>query len=265
MAVSIGGCRFVSCTGHAVSIRLGDAVTDLRNVLREAGHGGATILIVSPGCWSSPEPSIATVARYRFQVVISGGFNNIVYNSLINASILHVSLAPEAIAKVQDTVESDPGIVLTVDVGRGDVRARGELLARFEIGLQAGQPPTEPADDTDSKPDSLAGGGETMARRLLMAQRLLGSASLPGEVRMRLQRRLVAICDAMKAPGADALRCARRLDRLLTEFARTGQASLAQAPGSRARAPASAARARDLGQRGPCSPDPAQTVNSLFP
>ena len=254
MAVSIGGSEFVSCAGRAVSIRRGDAVTDLRNVLREAGHGGATILVASPGCWSSPEPSIATVARYRFQVVISGGFNNIVYNSLINASILHVSLAPEAIAKVQDTVESDPGIVLTVDAGRGDVRARGELLARFEIGLQAGQPPTEPADDTDSQPDSLAGGGETMARRLLMAQRLLGSASLPGEVRMRLQRRLVAICDAMKAPGADVLRCARRLDRFLTELARTGQASLAQAPGSRAQAPASAARARDLGQRGPCSP-----------
>jgi hypothetical protein len=252
MAMSIGGCRFVSCTGRAVSIRRGDAVTDLRNVLREARHGGATILIASPGCWSSPEPSIAMVARYGFQAVI-GGFSNIIHNSLINTGILPVSLAPEAIAKVQDTVESDPGIVLTVDVGRGDVRARGELLARFEIDLQAGPRPTEPADDTDSEPDSLAHDGETMARRLLMAQRLLGSASLSGEVRMRWQRRLVAICDAMKAPGADALRCARRLDRLLTELARTGQASLAQAPGSRAQAPASAARARDLGQRGPTS------------
>jgi hypothetical protein len=124
-----------------------------------------------------------------------------------------------------------------VDVGRGDVRARGELLARSEIGLQAGP---RPADDTDSGPDSLGRGGETMARRLLVAQRLLGSASLPGDARMRLQRRLAAICDAMKAPGADALRCARRLDRLLTELARSGQASLAQASGSLAQSPAGA-------------------------
>jgi hypothetical protein len=78
-------------------------------------------------------------------------------------------------------------------------------------------------DETDSAPESPALGGEAMARRLLIAQRLLDSASLPGDDRMRLQRRLVAICDAMKAPGADAVRGGRRLDRLLSELAGIGQ------------------------------------------
>ena len=58
-----------------------------------------------------------------------------------------------------------------------------------------------------------------MARRLLMVQRLLGSADLADEDRIGLQRRFAAICDAMKAPGADAARSARRLDRLLADVA----------------------------------------------
>jgi hypothetical protein len=52
-----------------------------------------------------------------------------------------------------------------------------------------------------------------------MVQRLLGSADLAGEDRIGLQRRFAAICDAMKAPGADAARSARRLDRLLADVA----------------------------------------------
>ena len=60
-----------------------------------------------------------------------------------------------------------------------------------------------------------------MARRLHMAQRLLGSAALAGDARIRLQRRLVAICDALKAPGADVARSAWRLDLLLADLART--------------------------------------------
>lgn len=64
-----------------------------------------------------------------------------------------------------------------------------------------------------------------------MVQRLLGSADLVGDDMMRLQRRFAAICDAMKAPGADAARSARRLERLLTEI--TGN-PLADQPSGRA-------------------------------
>jgi hypothetical protein len=138
-------------------------------------------------------------------------------NSLINAGIIPVPMDAEILAKTQDTVESDPGIVLTVDVGSGEVRARGELLARFEIGVQRRSRPMEPADDSDGR----ARVGDTLAGRLLLAQRLLRSARLSDGDRIRLQRRLVAICDAMKTPGADVARSARRVDRLLAELART--------------------------------------------
>lgn len=225
MAASTGGSGI--CTGRAVSVRHEDEVTDL------PGRAGATILIASPGCWSSPEHTIAMITACGFRFVISAGLNHIIHNMFVNVSIVPVALPAKTVAKLQDTVESDPGIVLTVDAGRGELRARGALLARFEIPRPR---PARPADDANSR----AGGGEAMARRLLMAQRLLGSASLPGEVRVRFQRRLVAICDAMKAPGADAGRGARRLDRLLIELARTGQPGLAQAKEG---------RARDLGRR----------------
>jgi hypothetical protein len=228
MAASMGGSGI--CTGRAVSVQQEDEVTDL------PGRADATILIASPCCWSSPEHAIAVIIRCGFQVVISSGLSHIICNSLIKAAILPAALPAEVVANLQDTVESDPGIVLSVDADRGELRARGALLARFEILAPRS---AWPADEANSR----ARGGEAMAGRLLMAQRLLGSATLPGEVRMRFQRRLVAICDAMKAPGADADRGARRLDRLLIELARMGQPGLAQARDGRAPAPA-----RDLGQ-----------------
>jgi len=243
MAVGSGGSRFVSRAGRAVCIRRGDALTAMPNVLREAGQAGATILIAGPGYRSSPEPEM--LARHGFQVVVSAAFSDIVRNNLINAGILPVCLAPEIITKAQDTVESDPGIVLTVDASRGEMRARGKLIARFEVGQE---PEPRPAEITGTS-DSRGYGGETMALRLLIAQRLLGSASLPGDVRIRLQRRLVAICDAMKARGTDEVRSARRLDRFLTELARTGQDGPAQASGGRSPTPDGAAQAREPGPR----------------
>jgi hypothetical protein len=218
-------------------------------MLREAGRGGATILIASPASWSWPERATAIVARCGFRVVISAGIDEIQCHRLINAGILPVSLPAETIAKLQDAVESDPGIVLTVDVDSGNVRAREELLARFEIGQGPGSRPTQPVDTSDIR----GHGSEAMARQLLLAHRLLCSARLSGDVRMRLQRRLVAICDAMKAPGADAVRSALRLERLLTELAMVGQAGSGQVTDGREQTPASGEQARNLGARGGAS------------
>jgi len=123
-------------------------------------------------------------------------------------AMLPACVGREAVAALQAEVESDPGILLTVDFGRREVRARG-FVARFEMG----------------------GGGEDMAERLRITQRLLDSAALPGDARIRLQRRLVAICNALKVPGADVARGARRLDLLLADLARTCAAGR---PGGRA-------------------------------
>jgi hypothetical protein len=66
--------------------------------------------------------------------------------------------------------------------------------------------------------DSLTGRRAELAERLAAAQRILAASSVDNYVRMRFQRRLTAVCDALKAPGADVERCARRLDLLLADL-----------------------------------------------
>jgi hypothetical protein len=183
---SMDGNPFDSCTGRAVSVRRDWPVT----------IGRATMLIAAPPCWVSGERANAALTDRGVAVVISAVLDEIIRYNLIKTGIVPVCVTEESVASLQDMVESDPGILLTVDIGRRDVRARGSLAARFDMG-----------------------GADEMAARLLVAQRLLGSCFLAGDDRVRLQRRLVAIGDALKVPGADAARGAWRLDRVLADIA----------------------------------------------
>src|SRR5258708_12554672 len=106
------GSHLVSCTGHAISIRRGDAIPDLGNVLRGASRGGATILIVGPSFWSAPARVIPLIARCGFRVVISAEFNHKAYDNLIKAGILPECLAPATMAKRQEPLRSDPLLLL---------------------------------------------------------------------------------------------------------------------------------------------------------
>jgi hypothetical protein len=210
------GNAFASCTGRAVSARRGSALPAAGTTAggspaagtTAAGwpgwppRSGATILIVGPDGWPSARRAIAAAAGRGFRVLISSELDDFLQYNLIKAAILPVHVARETVAALQAEVESDPGILLTVDIGRREVRARGGFVARFEMD----------------------GGFEDMAERLRIAQRLLGSAALAGDARIRLQRRLVAICDALKGPGADVARIARRLDLLLTDLVLTCRA-----------------------------------------
>jgi hypothetical protein len=199
------GPALVSCTGRAVSVR--------RSGAPPAGAGWpgsrlrprqaeATILIAGPGCWPSASRAIAAVAGRGFKAVVSAELDDFLRYNLIKTGIVPARVDRETVAALHALVESDPGILLTVDIGRREVRAYGDLATRFGI------------DD----------GAEDMARRLQMAQRLLGSAGLAAGTRIRLQRRLIAICDAMKSPAADTARGAWRLDLLLADLARSCEA-----------------------------------------
>jgi hypothetical protein len=193
MPASTGEGPFDSWTGRAVSARPGDALAD--------APSGATILIASPGCW--PQVADASTAAWPgLRVVLTSEPFGAHSHKLINVGILPARTRLQTIAKLQEAVDSDIGILLTVNIYRCDVRARGGVVGRF-------QPP----------PFWFGQGGDGMARRLLMVQRLLGSADLAGDDSIRFQRRFAAICDAMKAPGADAAHSARRLDRLLADLA----------------------------------------------
>lgn len=218
------GPALVSCTGRAVSVRCGDAapavpagaslpaapaVPSAPAGTGRAGPPGrscradATILIVGLECWPSAGQAIAVVAGHGFKAIISAELDDFLRYNLIKTGIVPARVNRETVAALQALVESDPGILLTVDISRREVRARGDLAARFEM------------DD----------GAEDMARRLQITHRLIGSAGLAVGTRLRLQRRLIALCDAMKSPGADTARSAWRLDLLLADLARSGETS----------------------------------------
>jgi hypothetical protein len=180
----MAGTSFDSCTGRGVSIR-----DDLPAVI------GGPMAIADPRGWISAGPGVEAMAGCRLSIVISAGLDYIVRYNLIKAGIVPVMLARKSVIEMQDAIESDPGILLTVDMDRRDVRAR-RRVARFDIG-----------------------GADEMARQLLIAQRLLCSSCLAADDRVRLHRRLVAIGDAAKVPGADVARGAWRIDRLLADIA----------------------------------------------
>jgi hypothetical protein len=202
MALRAGDGPFASCAGRLASC------TGRASSLGAAGPppAPAIILIVSPDGWASPHAAVEALAGRGFRVVISAQFSDLYLYNLIKGGILPVGLAHGAVARLQAVVENDPGILLTVDFDRQEVRTRGDLSAPFEI----------------------ADGVESMSRRLLMARRLLDAADLVGDSRVRMQRRLAVICDALKAPGADLARSAARLNRLLGDLALVGHAG--QAP-----------------------------------
>ena len=194
MPASTGEGPFDSWTGRAVSARPGHTPAGV--------PPEATILIAGPGCWPQGSDAGAAAAWPGLRVILAAEPFGPQNHKLINTGILPARSRMQTIAELQAVVDSDTGILLTVDICRCDVRARGGVLGRF-------QPP----------PFWFGRGGDGMARRLLMVQRLLGSADLTGDDRSGLQRRFAVICDAMKAPGADAARSAQRLDRLLADIA----------------------------------------------
>jgi hypothetical protein len=70
---------------------------------------------------------------------------------------------------------------------------------------------------SESEPDSPAAPGDPLAARLLAAQRALAALSADCEARPRLNSRFMAICTALKMPGASRIRCIRRLNELVAE------------------------------------------------
>jgi len=129
--------------------------------------------------------------------------------------------------------------LLTVDSGNREVAAGDKFSAMFEIaGSAAVQPVSRPAgggiqvgrggDTREQGPGRTelfpAAGSAQLAGRIRALQLYISSLDIPADVRVHLQRRLVAVCDAMKAPTADPARCERRLASLATELHRLAAA-----------------------------------------
>jgi 3-isopropylmalate/(R)-2-methylmalate dehydratase small subunit len=181
---------------------------DPRFVLSRSAYAGATILICGSGsaAWPAHGQEAHALACHGFRVVISAAFGDILYNEMIQASIVPVRLPVNAVDNLLRAVEADPPIPIEVDLARREVSASGKPCWTFEIAEYARQ--------------RLMAGTDVLADRLLAAQRSLDSCDLDADQRLRLRRRLMAICDAMKAPGADPNLGKRRLEKLLEELDR---------------------------------------------
>jgi hypothetical protein len=80
---------------------------------------------------------------------------------------------------------------------------------------------------TDSEP----GADAALAARIRDMHRMLRTSGLPQDISMKLQHKLLKVCDAMKAPEADPARAEGRLDQLQTELQAELQREINRAAG----------------------------------
>jgi 3-isopropylmalate/(R)-2-methylmalate dehydratase small subunit len=110
-------------------------------VLNQPGAQGATILVAGPdfGIGSSRQHAVWALADYGFRAVISSRFGDIFYNNSTQDGLLPVRLPDDIVTAIQDLIEADPAVEITVDlVGRqvrvGPASAESPLLtAPLEI------------------------------------------------------------------------------------------------------------------------------------
>src|SRR5499427_6073489 len=101
-------------------------------VLNQPQYDGATILVAGTdfGIGSSREHAVWALTDYGFRAVISARFGDIFYNNSIQEGLLPVLLPGDAVTSLQDAIEADPELRVTVDLASREVRAGGpgELL-----------------------------------------------------------------------------------------------------------------------------------------
>jgi len=181
---------------------------DRQFVLNQSAYAGATILVAGPGFGIGPSrlEAARALADYGFRAMISARFGDTLYNDMIQAGIVPAQLPANVVDQLMQTIETDPQIPIAIDLGRREVSTGGEPCGVFEIDECVRQ--------------RLMTGRDALADLLQAAQRSLVARDLATDQRARLQRRLVAICDAMKAPGADMAHGSRRLEEFLGELGR---------------------------------------------
>jgi hypothetical protein len=210
--------------------------TGAGGLLPGAGPSGpAVILIAAADCppgaaaaWLADLP-----AGHPFRVLLSPPAAGLLHLAAINAGLQAVCLPVGKLSELQLAVCARAETLITVDAHRHTVTTGKEFSAAFasaeftSICASGPAPSTVPPSRRPAAPDSgrravtgADGAPEPapLADRIRAAQLRILSLEVPSDVRIQLQRRLVAVCDAAKAAGADPVRCQRRLAALLAEL-----------------------------------------------
>ena len=118
----------VTRTGFADALFQAWRVDEPDFVLNQQRHAGATVLVtgVDFGTGSSREHAVWALWDYGFRVVISSRFADIFRGNSLKAGLLTVVLPEPVVQQLLADIEADPGIEVTVDLRRRQVRWLGE-------------------------------------------------------------------------------------------------------------------------------------------
>lgn len=94
--------------------------TDPAFVLNQSEYQGAAILVAGPnfGTGSSREHAVWALMDYGFRAVVSSRFADIFRTNCTKAGLLPVEVDEEVISALLKAIESDPSVVMTIDVAR---------------------------------------------------------------------------------------------------------------------------------------------------
>jgi 3-isopropylmalate/(R)-2-methylmalate dehydratase small subunit len=105
-------------------------------VLNQPEYADATILVagIDFGTGSSREHAVWALTDYGFRAVIAPRFGDIFRTNATKAGLLPVILPEATVSALQDAIEADPGLDITVDLGRRVVLASAAgTSASFDI------------------------------------------------------------------------------------------------------------------------------------
>jgi 3-isopropylmalate/(R)-2-methylmalate dehydratase small subunit len=98
-------------------------------VLNQERFNGATILVAGPefGTGSSREHAVWALMDYGFKAVISSRFADIFRGNSLKTGLLTVMLDEDVVSRLQDAVDADPSLEVTVDLQTREVRFGSEV------------------------------------------------------------------------------------------------------------------------------------------
>ena len=98
---------------------------------------GSSILVVGQnfGCGSSREHAPQALMRFGFNAFIGGSFAEIFFGNCTALGLPCVTLSPEDLSTVMDSIELDPEQNVEIDVQASKVRCRA---GEFDAGIPAG-------------------------------------------------------------------------------------------------------------------------------
>ena len=228
-----GATILIASPDFAACPARGQAVT--RQAVTGQSVTGQSVAERAAGQRAAAERAASALASHGFVMVASAGFDEIFCHSMTKSGVCLLCLPAGKISELQDIVDADPATLLTVDFGNREMVAADKFSAVFEIVNGASwQPLSGPADGDeparhgskiaepggDREDSHQAAGQARLAARIRASQHRIACLDVAADVRIQLQRRLVAVCDAMKAATADPARCEQRLASLAAELDR---------------------------------------------